>query len=231
MSRVGALKRGEAKIADIALGQPNWPPKVQQISNSYTNQFQLPVLFYVLTVLAIITRHADFLFVVLAWLFVVTRLVHAYIHATSNYVRHRFNAFLVGALILLAMWVIFAVRHPAGPFMTPAAKLAAAIEVFEALEKDRRPAGDALKAWGLAHRFAGSGDRAGIAGLVYDALRRRASSAFLMGAETPRAILLGMLKRERGLDTRRDCQTGRRFAIRPGGAERRRTRSASTPPT
>ncbi|MDO9411360.1 MAG: MFS transporter, partial [Pseudolabrys sp.] len=85
--------------------------------------------------------------------------------------------------------------------MTPAAKLAAAIEVLEALEADRRPAGDALKAWGLAHRFAGSGDRAGIAGLVYDALRRRASSAHLMGAETPRAILLGMLKRERGLDT------------------------------
>ncbi|MBI2715759.1 MAG: RsmB/NOP family class I SAM-dependent RNA methyltransferase [Rhizobiales bacterium] len=85
--------------------------------------------------------------------------------------------------------------------MTPAARLAAAIEVFANLESERRPAGDALKAWGLAHRFAGSGDRAAIAGLVYDALRRRASSAWLMGAETPRAILLGMLKRERGLDS------------------------------
>ena len=45
--------------------------------------------------------------------------------------------------------------------MTPAARLAAAIEVFANLESERRPANDALKSWGLAHRFAGSGDRAG----------------------------------------------------------------------
>ncbi len=85
--------------------------------------------------------------------------------------------------------------------MTPGARLAAAIEVFAAIEAERRPAADSLRAWGLAHRFAGSGDRAAIAGLVYDALRRRSSSSWIMGADTPRAILLGMLKRERGLDT------------------------------
>jgi 16S rRNA (cytosine967-C5)-methyltransferase len=85
--------------------------------------------------------------------------------------------------------------------MTPAARVAAAIEVIAAIEKERRPAADALKSWGLTHRFAGSGDRAAIAGLVYDALRRRASSAFVMGADAPRAIVLGMLRRERGLDT------------------------------
>lgn len=85
--------------------------------------------------------------------------------------------------------------------MTPGARLAAAIEVFAAIESERRPAADALKAWGLTHRFAGSGDRAAIAGIVYDALRRRSSSAFLVGKDTPRAVLLGMLKRERGLDT------------------------------
>ncbi len=85
--------------------------------------------------------------------------------------------------------------------MTPGARLAAAIEAFGSIESERRPAADALKAWGLTHRFAGSGDRAAIAGLTYDALRRRASSAFLMGADTPRAILIGMLKRERGLST------------------------------
>ncbi len=83
--------------------------------------------------------------------------------------------------------------------MTPGARLAAAIEVLADIGARRRPASDTLKDWGLSHRFAGSGDRAGIAGLVYDALRRRASSAYLMGEDTPRATLLGMLVRERGL--------------------------------
>ena len=109
-SRIGALKRKETRMADVALGQLNWPPRVQQISNSYHSQLQLPVLFYVLTALAIVTRHADIVFVVMAWLFVLTRLLHAYIHTGSNVVRHRFNAFALGAVILLAMWIIFAVR-------------------------------------------------------------------------------------------------------------------------
>ena len=62
--------------------------------------------------------------------------------------------------------------------MTPAARLSAAIEVMADIESRRRPASDALKDWGLAHRFAGSGDRAAIAGIAYDALRRKASAAF-----------------------------------------------------
>jgi 16S rRNA (cytosine967-C5)-methyltransferase len=84
--------------------------------------------------------------------------------------------------------------------VTPAARLSAAIEVFADIEARRRPAAEALKDWGLAHRFAGSGDRAAIAGLVYDALRRKASSASLMGEASPRAVLIGMLHRERGFD-------------------------------
>lgn len=63
----------------------------------------------------------------------------------------------------------------------------------------RRPAADALKDWGLAHRFAGSGDRAGIASLVYDALRRRASAGWIMQADTPRAIVIGSLRLQQGL--------------------------------
>jgi 16S rRNA (cytosine967-C5)-methyltransferase len=120
--------------------------------------------------------------------------------------------------------------------MTPGARLSAAIEVFEAIESERRPAADALKAWGQAHRFAGSGDRAAIAGLVYDALRRRASSAWIMGGETARAVLLGMLKRERGLDTEAIARLadGSRFAPEPLSEDERHeldmTGMAGAPP-
>ncbi len=85
--------------------------------------------------------------------------------------------------------------------MTPAARLSAAIEILADIDAQRVPAAQALKEWGTAHRFAGSGDRAAIAGLVWDVLRRRASSAFLMDADTPRARLLGMLRLERGMET------------------------------
>jgi len=107
--------------------------------------------------------------------------------------------------------------------MTPGARLSAAIEVIADIEARRRPAADALKDWGLVHRFAGSADRAAIAGLVYDTLRRRASSAHIMGDQRPRAAVLGMLRLERKLDcdaiaARAD---GGRFAPPPLSAEER----------
>src|ERR1700749_4472559 len=85
--------------------------------------------------------------------------------------------------------------------MTPAARLSAAIELIDAIDIQRVPAAKALKEWGTAHRYAGSGDRAAISGLVWDVLRRRASSAWIMGEDTARARLLGMLRLERGLTT------------------------------
>ncbi|HML14319.1 MAG TPA: MAPEG family protein [Xanthobacteraceae bacterium] len=108
--RLSAVRRGEVRVKDIALGQLSWPPRVQQISNCYHNQFQLPVLFYVLTILALFLRKADLLFVIMAWVFVVLRIVHAAIHVTSNRVSRRFQAFAAGAVVLLLMWVVFAVR-------------------------------------------------------------------------------------------------------------------------
>src|SRR5581483_3950596 len=101
--------------------------------------------------------------------------------------------------------------------MTPAARLSAAIELIDTIEAQRAPAAQALKEWGTSHRFAGSGDRAAIAGLVWDVLRRRASSAWVMDDDTPRARVLGMLKVERGMDaeTISALCDGGRFAPQP----------------
>ena len=101
--------------------------------------------------------------------------------------------------------------------MTPAARLSAAIELIDTIDAQRAPAAQALKEWGTSHRFAGSGDRAAIAGLVWDVLRRRASSAWVMDDDAPRSRVLGMLKLERGLDAEAIsalCDGGR-FAPRP----------------
>jgi hypothetical protein len=108
--RTTAVRRGEIKPRDIALGQPNWPKPILQVGNCFRNQFELPVLFYVLTILAIITRQADLLFVLLSWVFVLSRLAHATIHVTSNRLTHRGAMFGVGALVLTIMWLISIVR-------------------------------------------------------------------------------------------------------------------------
>ena len=108
--RTASVTRGETKLRDIALGQSAWPAKPTQISNCYDSQFQIPLLFYVLVVLAWMTKQADLIFVVMAWIFVLSRLAHAYIHTGSNHVPTRFRVFAVGMIVLLLMWIVFAVR-------------------------------------------------------------------------------------------------------------------------
>ena len=108
--RYGALKRGEVRVGDIALGQPAWPARATQVSNSFHSQLQLPLLFFVLVILAMMTKKADLLFVLLSWLFVATRILHMAVHTGSNRMSPRFAAFAAGAVLLLAMWVIFALR-------------------------------------------------------------------------------------------------------------------------
>ena len=72
--------------------------------------------------------------------------------------------------------------------MTPGARAAAAVEVLTDIDARKRPAAEALKDWGLSHRFAGSSDRAAIGNLVFDSLRARASATFAMGAPSPRGL-------------------------------------------
>jgi hypothetical protein len=108
--RVDAVRGGAVKRGDVALREPNWPPRVLQVVYAYQSQLELPLLFYVLTILAWMTKQADFLFVMMAWIFVALRVVHALIHVTSNSLGQRAALFIVGAIVLALMWGIFMVR-------------------------------------------------------------------------------------------------------------------------
>ena len=108
--RVAAVRAREVRTRDIALREPAWPKQLMQLQNAFLNQFEMPVLFYALTILVLITKTADLWFVVPAWIFVALRLAHAYVHVTSNRVPRRALMFLAGAAVLCVMWIIFAVR-------------------------------------------------------------------------------------------------------------------------
>ena len=108
--RVADIKAGKTRIRDMALGQPVWDTRATQFTRNFENQFQLPVLFYVLVAFALLTRKADLIFVVLSWVFVVCRIVHAYVHVTTNYVPYRFFIFAAGAVVLTVMWIYFAIQ-------------------------------------------------------------------------------------------------------------------------
>jgi hypothetical protein len=109
-ARTRALTGRQTRLKDIALGQSNWPERVTQIGNCFKNQFELPLLFYILIALALPLRRADFVVVLLSWVFVVTRFAHAGIFVTSNNMQQRSLAWFAGVLVLFAMWLYFALR-------------------------------------------------------------------------------------------------------------------------
>ena len=108
--RLRAVRSGAVQAQQIALREPNWPPRVIQISNAFHNQLELPILFYVVILLALATDSLDVILCLLSWMFVLARFVHAYIHVTSNRLDRRTGVFGVSAIALLLMWVIVFAR-------------------------------------------------------------------------------------------------------------------------
>jgi hypothetical protein len=109
-ARRSAVRGRETSLRDIASGQARWPARAAQVGDCFSNQFELPLLFYLLIALTLPLRHADLVVVLLSWVFVVTRFVHAGIFVTSNNIQQRSLAWLAGVLVLFAMWVYFALR-------------------------------------------------------------------------------------------------------------------------
>jgi len=110
LRRGRVLSAGEVNRSEIALDEAGWPDYCRQANNNLLNQYQFPVLFYVVVILALITRKADLLFVVLEWVFVLSRIVHASVHLGSNNLRARALSFGFGVVVLLVMWLLFAVH-------------------------------------------------------------------------------------------------------------------------
>lgn len=110
LHRRRAVLDKKVKAKDIALRQQKWPERATQFANCYLNQLELPVLFYVLTLLVLFTRQADMFFVLMSWVFVILRIVQASIHVTVNHVKYRSYSFRAGAVVLCVMWIVFALR-------------------------------------------------------------------------------------------------------------------------
>lgn len=102
----GASRQGWSSIGRSAIGRPS----PADAGAAVYDPLQLVTLFYVLVALALPLRHADLVMVLLAWVFVVTRFVYAGVLVSSPSERNRSMAYLSGALVLLAMWVYFALR-------------------------------------------------------------------------------------------------------------------------
>ena len=104
------FRSGAVDLDKVGLREPGWPARTTQVAYAFSNQFEVPMLFFVLVAFLMIMRHADVIFVVLAWLFVLTRLIHAAIHVTNNDVLRRGQVYGIGVLVLFIMWVLFAVE-------------------------------------------------------------------------------------------------------------------------
>ncbi len=108
--RVPRVRSGEIPVADIAVERTAYPLKARLLSNSFDNQFQLPVLFYVAAILSLVFTTIGWVEIVFAWLFVALRYAHAFVHVTSNHVYHRFVLYTAGLAVLALLWLWLLLR-------------------------------------------------------------------------------------------------------------------------
>jgi hypothetical protein len=109
-ARLRALKARRVRVREIALSAEAWPDDVKKISNNMHNQFETPILFYVLCGVATYVGATGIGMTILAWAYVAARVAHTAVHTTTNYVPHRLGMFLIGLLVLILMWVVIFIR-------------------------------------------------------------------------------------------------------------------------
>jgi hypothetical protein len=110
--RIRAVKSGQIRLSQFRLNQSiDIPDKITQASRNYSNMFEVPVLFYTAGCLALVLKHETIALIILAWLFVLARAIHSWIHLTGNNVIHRLRAFMAGNLCVIAMWILLVIHY------------------------------------------------------------------------------------------------------------------------
>jgi hypothetical protein len=109
-ARVRSARSREVKLDQITNNNSAWPEHVRKLGNNFDNQFQAPMLWYSLTMLAIVLNRVDWVLVVLSWLVLAARIGHSYVHTGSNIIITRMKLFLLSFFTITAMWLWLAIR-------------------------------------------------------------------------------------------------------------------------
>jgi hypothetical protein len=103
--RQTAFANKQVRFSDVAVSNERYPEPARLAAANFANQFETPVLFYALIMLAMAVNATGYVMAALAWGFVATRIVHTLIHVGSNDLRLRASVFAVGVVLLFCMWV------------------------------------------------------------------------------------------------------------------------------
>jgi len=114
LRKLSAFKAKLVNLRKAALDNAAWPDDVRKVSNNIQNQFQLPVIFYVLCFAFLTTDSVSLIVLTLSWGFAISRIVHSYIHVGSNHVPARSRAFMIGGICLILLSVILMLRLTEG---------------------------------------------------------------------------------------------------------------------
>jgi hypothetical protein len=108
--KINAFKARTVDLRKAALDNSAWPDDVRKVSNNIQNQFQLPVIFYVLCFAFIVTDSVSLIVLIFSWAFTISRIVHSYVHVGSNHVPTRSRCFMIGCLSLIFLSVLLILR-------------------------------------------------------------------------------------------------------------------------
>lgn len=100
-----AFSSGETRMADVAVSTEKYPLPARLAAANFSNQFETPVLFYALLIMATMVHATNHVMVVLAWGYVATRIAHTLIHIGSNEMRLRAGVFAIGVAMLFGLWL------------------------------------------------------------------------------------------------------------------------------